>query len=250
VTRPARRRGDAGFSLVELVVALAVMAVVVGLTVGFIIGLEQQQVNVDATVAGSRQAQLAAQEVVQYLRAAATPTAGAGVTETSTEAMFPAYIGSGVTGSPAPSTAELTVQYVPGTGAGSDVSGEGRLQVTFQGSKSSRVVDTFYVLAPNLSTRPPYTPIFRYESYDPNNPGQLHYMAMPAGGITQQCALSQIVAIEIDASFFAGPSDTPTRGYAVDTASTVDTTIFLRNTKSVYGSTTTTWVPPPGGCQT
>jgi prepilin-type N-terminal cleavage/methylation domain-containing protein len=234
----ARRRGDAAFTLIELIVAMAIMAIAIGLTVGFIIGLQQQQVNVDATVSGAREAQLASQEVVQYLRAAATPV---GLAETATQASFPAYIGSGTSGGP-PATVQITVSYISGTGVGTGIAGEGRLQVTFQGSSSSRVATTYYVLAPNAST-----PIFTYERYNPSAPGQLQAMAAPIPA-TDQCALNQIVAIVFDVSFFAGPPDAQSRGYALDTASTDDTTIYLRNTGSVYGSTTTTWVPPTGGC--
>ena len=66
----ARRDGDAGFTLIELIVTMAILLMVTVITSGLIIGFQQQNQNVGATVNGSRQAQIAGTALIQYLRAA------------------------------------------------------------------------------------------------------------------------------------------------------------------------------------
>ena len=51
--------------------------------------------------------------------------------------------------------------------------------------------------------------------------------------------LSSIVAVGIDVSFFAGPEAIPTRGYAADIATTLNTIVYLHNTVA-YGTPATT----------
>lgn len=247
LARDSRRRApDDGFSLVELSVTLIITGIIFGLTFGLIIGLQQQQLNIRATVAGSQQSQLASQEVVQYLRAGASPPAG--TTESTTSVTLPAYVGTAV-GAQNPQSATVQVTYAAGK-AGSLV-GTGTLDVTFTGQPVSgpvivRKIATYFVLAPNAAT-----PIFTYYEYAPTGaPGTL--LKMASVPITQTCALQKIVAVGVNVSFFAGPQATPTRGYAGDIATTLHTTVFLRNTSLIFGSTTTTSTSttlPAGGCQ-
>jgi prepilin-type N-terminal cleavage/methylation domain-containing protein len=211
----SRHGGEAaGFTLVELAVCLLLMGIVTALTVGLTEGLEQQQTNVTDTVNGARQSQFAAEEVIQYLRAATIPT---GVTETSTEAIFPALVGDASGSNTTPVSVTITLKYLPSTS---------QLQVQFAGTAKTRVFDTYDVIGT--------TGIFTYYEY--GSDGALVPMTAP---FSAQCALNQIVAIGIDVSFLAGPSNSPPRTGSADLATTLDTTVFLRNTKLVYGSTTT-----------
>jgi hypothetical protein len=261
-----KRRGESGFSVVEMAVTLIVLAIIFGLTTGLIIGLQQQQVNVRATTSGVQQSQLAASEMIQYLRATSAvivnpssatvrPNDGPDLDDVTVTA----NIGTNSSGVVQPVT--ISINY---TTSGSILKGTGLLDVTFTGKPASgpvltRTVASYYVLAPCTAAPCPASaaPIFTYYEYNPNgSAGSL--IAIPASsipepqGLTQQCALQKIVAIGINASFFAGPSDTPSRGYAANVATTVQTTVFLRNVSLVYGSTTTTSTTttlPGGGCQ-
>jgi prepilin-type N-terminal cleavage/methylation domain-containing protein len=229
-----RMRGtsEAGFTLVELVVTMLILSIVFGITMGLIIGLKQQQVNLSATAAGLSESQLASQEVVQYLRAASSPVSGSA--ETATGFVLPAYIGSSI--SPTimtPQSVTISAQYA--TGAVGGLTGTGTLDITFTGGAFSRKIATYFVLSPNLST-----PMFTYYQYNPTSPGALQ--SIPLSGTPAEvpsAELPDIVAVGINASFFAGPQDLPTRGYAIDISTTVNTTVFLRNSNLVFGSTTT-----------
>jgi len=233
-----RADSDTGFTLVEIIITMLVLTVVFGITMGLIIGLRQQQVNLSATVAGANQSELASQEVVQYLRAASSPPSGA--IETPSSFSFPAYIGasSGLL----PESVTITATYTAGVVG---PTGTGTLAITFTGQPVSgpvltRKVATYFVLAPTSAA----TPIFTYYEYATGGtPGTLQAISMTGSPLQMENAcLGDIVAVKVDASFFAGPQDTPTRGYAADTATTIQTTVYLRNSSLVYGSTTT--APP------
>lgn len=255
------RQSDAGFSLTELTVTLVIMAIVVGLTVGMIVGIQQEQVNVNNTVTGSRQSQLASEEVVQYLRAASTPISPSGspptggypswftgsYTETSTSLELPVWVG---VQSPTPSTPNVDVMQLTYSGSCNPKcpAGAGELQVTITGQKGSRTVATYYVVAPGANQ-----PIFTYSSYvyvKGATTGTTQVMGMPAGGITENCALVQIVAVQVDMSLFASAGHQLVSAYAADLATTLQTTIYLRNADDTFSSTTTSVPTPPGGCTT
>ena len=219
---------DEGFTLVELTVTLAVLAIVFGIAISLIVGLQQQQVNLLATVEGSHQEQIANQEVIQYLRAASTPDCAYGCL-TDRTLTLPVQVGTPV-GSALPNTDTVTMSYVqPANG---HIYGELSVDYTSH-TGTSRTLGTYYVLSPGSGT-----PIFTYLEYTPGSAdGSLTPMAtLPV----PTCAYSNIAAIRIHLSFFAGPSDLPTRGYAADIATTLDTTIYLRNSAAFEGSTTTT----------
>lgn len=247
------RRSDGGFSLVELTVTLVIMAVVVGLTVGMIVGLQQEQVNVNNTVTGARQSQLASQEVVQYLRAASTPLSGypswftGGYTETSSSLEMPVFVGDQSSPGSTPNVDVMRLTY-NGSCTPKCPAGAGELQVTLMGAKASRTVATYYVVAPAANQA-----IFTYYSYvyvKGATTGATQVMSMPPGGITEDCALIQIVAVSIDVSLFASGTHQLVSAYAADLATTLQTTIYLRNADDTFSSTTTSVVTPPGGCTT
>jgi prepilin-type N-terminal cleavage/methylation domain-containing protein len=245
-----RRAPEAGFTLVELIVTMLILSIVFGITMGLIIGLKQQQVNLSATVAGANQSQLASQEVIQYLRAASSPVSGSA--ETANGFVLPAYIGQSTNPlAIAPQSVTVSAQYTTGHPGG--LTGTGSLEITFTGGAITRQIATYYVLAPATNT-----PMFSYWMYNPASPGNLQMIpwvvTTPVTNPPQinNACLSDIVAVEINASFFAGPQDLPTRGYAIDIATTVNTTVFLRNSNLVFGSTTVaptvTTAPPVPAC--
>lgn len=256
--RPPTRKvlsPSAGFSLVELTVTLAIMAIVVTLTVGLIVGLQKEQVNVNSTITGARQSQLASSEVVQYLRAAATPISASvsppspaypswfsgSYSETDTSLELPVWIGVQT----APSTPNVDILQLTYQSSCTPAcpAGAGELKVTIIGDTGkSRTLATYAVVAPS-------TPIFTYYSYAPNT-GDTQPMAVPAGGITANCALVQIVAVSINLSMFASGSHADTSPFAADLATTLQTTVYLRNADATFGSTTTSTTIPPGGCVT
>lgn len=244
-------RSDAGFSLVEMTVTLVIMAVVVGLTVGMIVGLQQEQVNVNSTVTGARQSQLASEEVVQYLRAASTPLTGypswftGSYTETGSTLEMPVFVGDQSSPGSTPNVDVMQLTYVSSCNPKCP-GGAGELQVTITGAHGSRTVASYYVVAPAAGK-----PIFTYYSYVYNSKGQTTGATQTMGvPITENCALGQIVAVSIDVSLFASGAHQLVSAYAADLATTLQTTIYLRNADDTFTSTTTPVVTPPGGCTT
>ncbi len=220
-----RRGADDGMTLVELTVTLAILGVVFGITFGLIIGIEQQQVNTLDTINGSQQEQIASQEVIQYLRAAVTPSTAAVLT--SSTLTLPVLSGE-PSGTNTFYQDAVTMTYQVGK-----TNDTGTLKVTYQShSGTSRILGTYYVLAPTGS-------IFTYYDYIPGQSGSLQAMAFQGGSIPS-CAYWKIAAVGINVSFFANPEDLPTRGYAADIATTLSTTVFLRNSDGFLGDTTTT----------
>jgi prepilin-type N-terminal cleavage/methylation domain-containing protein len=71
---------EAGFTLIELMVTLAVLALIVGLLMGFIVELVQQSTNVRETMLGVEQDQIAGEGLVQYLHAATVVLPGSNAT--------------------------------------------------------------------------------------------------------------------------------------------------------------------------
>jgi prepilin-type N-terminal cleavage/methylation domain-containing protein len=259
-----RRGGDAGFTLIELIVTMSIMLIIMVIMSAFMVGFQQQNENVGSTVNGSRQAQIAGTALVQYLRAAvqiagsppingtcATPTT-LNTTPLSTNAGTDnlgvvAYAGNPSTPASPTATPTLTpiyVTYTPGTRPLPYGTGTLTVQFGYAGGTGCtvRIVKTFYVLAPSA-------PIFTYYAYTsapytspPNTTNvQGTIAAIPTGSVS--ACLSSIVAIGIDATFFAGPRAVPTRGYAADVATTLNTIVYLHNTVA-YGvpATTTTTV--------
>ena len=234
---------ERGFTVIEVTVTLAVLAIVFGLTFGLIVGLQQQQVNLRATILGAQQAQQAGVELVSYLRAAgAVNPNGVATGATDNSIVVSAYTGTPA-GDTQPQQALITVTYAT---TGSILPGTGVLDVTFKGTAGhqySRTIASYYVLSPT-------NPIFTYYEYNPDGSGGLVKMSTHNGSGVSTACLPYIVAIGINVSFFAGPHDTPTRGYAADVATTLQTEIFLRNVSQIYGSTTTTTVAGGGSTPT
>jgi hypothetical protein len=241
-------------------VTMAIMLLVMTIASGLIIGFQQQTQNVAATVNGARQAQIASTALIQYLRGAiqiagvppltGTPTP----TTLNTTALLTnaepnslgvvADVGT-ATAAESPTLTPIYSYYTSGTHA--LPTGTGTLQVQFGcgpvyggcASGLTHVVSTFFVLSPTQ-------PIFTYYQYSvapftspPNYTNvQGSLVAIPFSGTPASiptASLSSIVAVGIDVSFFAGPEALPTRGYAADIATTLNTIVYLHNTVK-YGT--------------
>lgn len=258
--RRPRRPADGGFTLIELTVTMAVLLVVTSITFGMIVGIEQQNENVQATIGGARQSQIAGTALVQYLRAAVqiagsppvvngTPqtvnTPASTANATSTNLGVVTYTGNPSNGA-SPTLVPVYATYTAG-GVTSQQLGTGKLTVVFGYGTSTETVKTFDVLAPAANA-----PIFTYYEYTPppygtSNP-QGSLQALSSGALSQTSCLANIVAIGIDVSFLAGPGVLPTRGYAADVATTLDTTVFLHNA-TYYGTSPTTTTTVVSGQQ-
>ncbi|HEV8063882.1 MAG TPA: type II secretion system protein, partial [Acidimicrobiales bacterium] len=106
LSRWARRRsahGEEGFTLLEMVVTMAILAVVVALTSGLIIGFSQQTADVNDSIQGVQEAREAAVSFIGYLRGA-----------TGLLAMTPSTATSPV--SPSTSTSATTLTMTVATG--------------------------------------------------------------------------------------------------------------------------------------
>jgi prepilin-type N-terminal cleavage/methylation domain-containing protein len=232
-SRARRASSDQGFTLVELSVTMLILAIVMGLCLTLFVGLQQSQVNERASIEGEEAAQLATQQLVQYMQASTSPIPGTnvptGTTETSTQFVLPAYLGTTASGAPAVTTT-ITATVTPCTTQCAHNADE--LTVMFVGTTHSVTVSTYYLLAPA-------SPVFVYEQYNTTTGGPaLQPMTTP---VTNPACMKRIVAVQLDASFLAGPGDTPTHAGGGEIATTLLTTIFIRNAPLVYGATT---VPP------
>ncbi len=251
-----RRGGDAGFTMIELIVTMAIMLVIMGIMSAFMVGFQQQNENVGSTVNGSRQAQIAGTALIQYLRAAVqiagSPPINGTCSSPTTLNTTPVVANAGTnslavvadvgtpTATETPTLTPIYVTYTPGTRPLPYGTGTLSVQFGYAGGTGCtvRVVKTFYILAPS-------TPIFTYYGYtsapytSPPNTTNVQGTIAPIPSGSLSACLSSIVAIGIDATFFAGPRAVPTRGYAADVATTLNTTVYLHNTVA-YGVPATT----------
>ena len=233
---------DDGLSIIELSITLVVLAVVAALTFTLLVGLQQQQQNQTATVNGARDAQFAVQEVVQYLQAAASPVPGtnvpSGTQESATSLVLPAVLGNSPNAAPGATT---TVTAAIKVCTNQCPKGVDELTVTFQGNsgtKKSVGIAAYYLLAPR-------TPVFTYEMYPSTGGPALQAMTMP---VTQTACLERIVAVKLNASFLAGPLNPRTVDGGAAVPTTVNETVYVKNSDLVYGANAPVPPLPQGGC--
>jgi prepilin-type N-terminal cleavage/methylation domain-containing protein len=244
---PVRTRSvdDGGFSLIELVITLLVLSVILVLTFTLLVGIQQQQQNQSATVNGARNAQIAEQQIVQYLQAAVSPDPGvnvpSGTQETATNLVLPAELGTSANAqgqAPPGVTTTLTASVVPCTGQCPPRVDE--LAVSFKGDgtpNGTLKIAAYYLLAPS-------TPLFTYEMYS-DTKGDLAAMQMP---VTQTACLQRIVAVKINASFLAGPVNARTLDGGAVVATTMRETVYVKNADLVYGAANPVLPLPAAGC--
>lgn len=216
-----RRRGgdESGLTLVELVVTLAVVAVVVALSAGLVVGIEQANTDVGLSVQAVRQSSLADQSLVQYLEGAESVTSASATSVTVTTAV--GFDRTTLAGGAIPLTATWRAPQGPGQDATFVVQYDA-------GTPRARLVATYDAYAAQSG------PVFTYYEYGAD--GQL--VALPIVPVPA-CALSKVVAIGIHVTFLAGPQ-APTPGFAADLPTTLQTTVYLHGLSGAPPPSTTT----------
>jgi prepilin-type N-terminal cleavage/methylation domain-containing protein len=239
---PARRRaGDAGFTLVELVVTLLLVAIITPLAFGLIRNLLQQSTDVHDTMVGVQQDQVAGEALLQYLHGATVILAGSDATtldasidagiNASTQAPDTATLTAVLAEPTSPSLdATFTTSITPNGGAPSNVG-------TYDAVASTSVFSYFY----NDTTLGATTSAPCSASASADLPTGLACTSAPTDP-----QLPAIVAVGIDVTFLAGPH-VPIEGFAAVRPSNFETTVYLQNSAGVAavasGTPTTTTSP-------
>jgi prepilin-type N-terminal cleavage/methylation domain-containing protein len=236
--RRVRGAGEQGFTLVELLAALAILGIAMGLLSGLIIGISEQTSADQYSVQALSQTQLAGETLVQYLRGAteilpASPSpAGSPVAaNTSTGPTDLTIVASEGYNDSTYTSYQTTVcaqWLIPSSGQVDAV-----FDVTFDcGTSTQRTVASYYALAGQTQA------VFTYYEYSTTT-GLL--TPLPVQNPVPACAIGEIVAVGIHVTFASGPQRA-VGGYAGDEATSLDTTVYLRGDGLVGtgGSTTTT----------
>jgi prepilin-type N-terminal cleavage/methylation domain-containing protein len=204
----ARRRPprDAGFGLVEMLIAMLVLSIIVPVAYGAIRNLTEQRASVNHLVESMEQDETAGQTLVQYLHAATN------IAPVSTSSSLVAVLDDGYsTTGAAPGGATLTASCT-----GTATAGVGRLVVSLGPVDASPTsTSTFYV----STTAPSSCAMFRY-----GNTGEVDGSGSLAW---KSSASASTVAVGITATFLPGPS-VPTEGAAAR-LSTLETEIYLQD---------------------
>ncbi|MGD0439573.1 MAG: prepilin-type N-terminal cleavage/methylation domain-containing protein [Acidimicrobiales bacterium] len=260
---------QAGFTALELITVLAILAVVFTIVTSLFITFNQQTTNTQDSVVGIQEETEAQQTLIQYLRGASQMLAvynnsgtqvGPSATELdaiTSEGFNTTTYNSNCTNLDAlwykpPAALHADAQFditfdVPALGPAngqtvppqpwSAITPAVDMPTAFTPTSSCvlsplttpRTVATYYALSSQTS------PVFTY--YYWNNtvltplPDQSPYV--PA------CAVSNIAAVGVHITFLDGPQ-VPTEGYAADQPTTLDTIVYLRGSAMASSATTST----------
>jgi prepilin-type N-terminal cleavage/methylation domain-containing protein len=236
--RRVLRTGEQGFTLVELLAALAILGIAMGLLSGLIVGISEQTSADQYSVQALSQTQLAGETLVQYLRGATeilpTSPSSAGspvVTNASTDSTDLTIVTNEGYNDSTYTSYQTTVcaQWHSATSGQVDAV----FDVTFDcGTSTQRTVAAYYALASQTQA------VFTYYGYSTTT-GLLTPLAVQTP--VPACAIGEIVAVGIHVTFASGPQRA-VGGYSGDEATSLDTTVYLRGDGLVGtgGSTTTT----------
>jgi prepilin-type N-terminal cleavage/methylation domain-containing protein len=247
----ARRRGDGGFTLVEVLIALVILGMVVPAALFITRNLNQQAANIGADVQGVQQDTTAGEALYPYLQSATA------VLSDSTSTYLDAEIYFGFDQQNAiPNTAELEVTLVRPPGA--DPYGkQTELEATIvnpvpasqcannqaQQCTQSRTVGTYSALyEPGAFTYEYNTPVGSTGPSGLTDPSALNTPSTTQAG---SVVLSEIVKVEINITFLAGPNR-PITGYSQIQASHFNTTVYLENAVGGQSKQTTLSLISPG----
>lgn len=231
--------GEQGFTIVELLVTLLVVAIVLPLAFGLIRNLLQQSQNVGDTIAGVQQDQTAGEALLQYLHGTTVILPGSNATTLdasilagvgSTATPYTATLQASLTNSASPNgDATFTTTLTPQGGTGHSIG-------TYYAVNSSSVFTYYY----NDSTS---TTTSTSTSTSTSLPAGLAATSTPTNA-----QLSEIVAVGVSVTFLAGPH-VPTEGYQAVHPTTFQTTIYLQNATGAPAPTSSTVVKFTGGNQ-
>jgi prepilin-type N-terminal cleavage/methylation domain-containing protein len=257
---------EGGFTALELITVLAILAVVFTIVTSLFVSFNQQTTNTKDSVVGIQEETQAQQTLIQYLRGASQ--------------LLPVYASSGA--QVGPSAKELdaitsegfntstynsnctnldALWFVPSGVANPDAQFDITFDVPASGPPSGqpwssitppvdvataftpastctptspkpRTVATYYALSSqNMTTSPVFTYYYWVDSVLTPLPVQTPYV--PA------CAINEIAAVGVHITFLAGPQ-VPTEGYAADEPTTLDTIVYLRGSAMAAAAPTTT----------
>lgn len=215
-TLRADARSDAGFSLVEMLIAMFVFAIIVPIAFGAMRNLTEQSVATNHLALSMEQDQTAGQSLVQFLHTATVVEPSSTASSLSAEVATGFEAATGTAG-----TALLTATCTP-----SGTADVGELVVTLDptgGEPSS--TRTFSVETPT-ATSSTECGLFRYGT---GGSGSVVWSANAS-------ATSPVVAIDLSVTFLPGTT-VPTEGAAAR-LSTLETEVYLQNV------VTTTTVAP------
>lgn len=238
-SRAARTRADrdGGFTFVEMVVTLLVVAIVVPLAYGLVGNISQQSVDLHDTILGLQQDQTAGDALLQYLHGAVTVLPGSDATT------LDATIEAGYnTATATQDIATLQAQLVPPAGPGLDASFV--VTLTPQGGSAASVgtyyaVDsadpfTYYYYASAGTTSPSCDSVTPTTTTDPPDATGQELV-----GTHDPCAvLGQVVAVGVDVTFLAGPQQSR-QGFQAVQPTTFQTTVYLQNANAPAPTTET-----------
>jgi len=262
VTHRDPAASQAGFTALELITVLAILAVVFTIVTSLFISFNQQTTNTQDSVVGIQEETEAQQTLVQYLRGASQVLAvynnsGTQVGPSATELDAITSEGFNTTTyysnctnldalwfKPAGAVhadAQFDITFdVPASGPPSGLPWSSLIPVDVPAaftpassctpaSPTPRTVATYFALS--SQTSPVFTYYFWNNSVLTALPVQSPYV--PA------CAINEIAAVGVHITFLAGPQ-VPTEGYAADEPTTLDSIVYLRGSAMATAATTTT----------
>ncbi|MGO9150150.1 MAG: type II secretion system protein [Acidimicrobiales bacterium] len=263
---------ESGFTALELITVLAILAVVFTIVTSLFISFNQQTTNTQDSVVGIQEETQAQQTLIQYLRGASQllpvynsygTQVGPSSTEvdaTTSEGFNTSTYNSNCTNLDAlwfrPSgavhaDAQFDITFdVPASGPPSGLPWSSLIPIDVPAaftpastctpvSPTPRTVATYYALSSQTS------PVFTYYWWVNSV-----LTALPVQTpVVPACAISEVAAVGIHITFLAGPQ-VPTEGYAADEPTTLDTIVYLRGsamatTTTAPTTTTTTTAPCP-----
>lgn len=243
VHRASRRdpRRDDGFSLVELLVTLLIIAVVIPLAFGLIKNLVQQSQNVHDTVTGIQQDQTAGEALLQYLHGASVILPGSGPTTlnanilagvNSSATPYTSTLQATLTNSASPNDdATFTTTLTPSGGTATNVG-------TYDAVNSSAVFTYYYNTSTSTSTSTTTSSTSTTTSVS----------GLSSTSTPTTAELSEIVAVGVSVTFLAGPH-VPTEGFQAVHPTTFQTTVYLQNAAGAPAPASSTVVTFSGGTQ-
>jgi prepilin-type N-terminal cleavage/methylation domain-containing protein len=260
--RSAPTASERGFTTLELITVLAILAVVFTIVTSLFISFNQQTTNTKDSVIGIEEETQAQQTLIQYLRGAshllpAYNSYGTQVTPSPTE--LDAITSEGFNTSTynsnctnldalwfkpsgvANADAQFDITFdVPASGppsgppwsslTGVDVPAAFTPASTCTpASTKARTVATYFALSSQTS------PVFTYYYWD----NTVLTLLPDQTPVVPACAINEVAAVGVHITFLAGPQ-VPTEGYAADEPTTVDTIVYLRGSAMASTATTST----------
>ena len=258
---------ESGFTALELITVLAILAVVFTIVTSLFTSFNQQTTNTKDSVVGIQEETEAQQTLIQYLRGASQllpvyASSGAQVGPSATELDAITTEGFNTSTYNSNCTNLDALWFVPSGVAHPDAQFDITFDVPASGPPSGqpwssitpavdvptaftpastctptaspkpRTVATYYALSTqNMTT----SPVFTY--YYWNN---TVLTALPLqSGVLPACAINEVAAVGVHITFLAGPQ-VPTEGYAADEPTTLDTIVYLRGSAMAAAAPTTT----------